>query len=198
MAGLFKVMFLASQQCSHRFVIRKQIRLFVTGQYSAQCLIGKGTSSVLYQLYTGIHTLNSQKRTECVLPPHSSSYYQYIQKRCKHEIEYPPLIESDLEETFIRGSGPGGQKINKTSNCVMLKHLPTGIVVKCQESRSLDTNRVRARRHMQERLDSYYNGEESVLAQEKQEMIRKKIKRKNVTNKKLEKLKQFKEREGLS
>jgi len=51
---------------------------------------------------------------------------------------------------------------------------------------------------MQERLDSYYNGEESVLAQEKQEMIRKKIKRKNVTNKKLEKLKQFKEREGLS
>ena len=40
------------------------------------------------------------------------------------------LHESELEESFIKGSGPGGQSVNKTSNCVQLKHLPTGIVVK--------------------------------------------------------------------
>ena len=40
------------------------------------------------------------------------------------------LDERDLEESFIKGSGPGGQSVNKTSNCVQLKHLPTGIVVK--------------------------------------------------------------------
>ena len=40
------------------------------------------------------------------------------------------LCESDLEEKFVRGFGKGGQKVNKTSNCVELKHLPTGIAVK--------------------------------------------------------------------
>ena len=43
---------------------------------------------------------------------------------------YPTLNEEELEERFVRGSGPGGQSVNKTSNNVILKHLPTGIVVK--------------------------------------------------------------------
>ena len=55
------------------------------------------------------------------------------------------LQERDLVERFIRGSGPGGQKINKTSSCVHLRHLPTGIEIKCQHSRSLLANRVKAR-----------------------------------------------------
>ena len=55
------------------------------------------------------------------------------------------LQERDLVERFIRGSGPGGQKINKTSSCVQLRHLPTGIEIKCQQSRSLLANRVKAR-----------------------------------------------------
>ncbi len=55
------------------------------------------------------------------------------------------LQERDLVERFIRGSGPGGQKINKTSSCVQLRHLPTGIEIKCQHSRSLLANRVKAR-----------------------------------------------------
>jgi len=52
--------------------------------------------------------------------------------RLKHsdDIEYPPLDENDLEEMFVRGGGPGGQSVNKSNNCVVLKHLPTGIVVK--------------------------------------------------------------------
>ena len=55
------------------------------------------------------------------------------------------IKEADLLERFIRGSGPGGQKINKTSSCVQIKHLISGIEVKCQKSRSLMTNRIKAR-----------------------------------------------------
>ena len=46
------------------------------------------------------------------------------------------IAEVDLLEKFVRGSGAGGQKINKTSNCVFLKHLPTGVCIKCQIDRS--------------------------------------------------------------
>ena len=55
------------------------------------------------------------------------------------------VLEGDLTERFIRGSGPGGQKINKTSSCVQLRHVPSGIEIKCQQSRSLAANRVKAR-----------------------------------------------------
>ena len=53
--------------------------------------------------------------------------------------------EKDLIEKFILGSGKGGQKVNKTSSCVYLKHIPTGIEVKCQKTRSRELNRSSAR-----------------------------------------------------
>lgn len=53
--------------------------------------------------------------------------------------------EEDIVESFIRSSGPGGQNVNKTSTCVYLKHLPTGIEVKCQQQRSQLLNRSLAR-----------------------------------------------------
>src|SRR5262245_2265140 len=55
------------------------------------------------------------------------------------------IQESDLQEKFIVGSGPGGQNLQKTASCVWLKHLPTGIEVKCQKSRSREENRRIAR-----------------------------------------------------
>ncbi len=55
------------------------------------------------------------------------------------------ITEEDLVEKFILGSGAGGQKINKTSSCVYLKHLPSGIEVKCQAGRSREANRYQAR-----------------------------------------------------
>jgi protein subunit release factor B len=55
------------------------------------------------------------------------------------------IEEEDLHESFILGSGSGGQKINKTNSCVFLKHIPSGLQVKCQESRSRETNRYQAR-----------------------------------------------------
>ncbi|XP_071051949.1 mitochondrial translation release factor in rescue [Onthophagus taurus] len=89
-------------------------------------------------------------------------------KRLKHCVDYtkvPKLFEKDLEEQHVRGSGPGGQATNKTSNCVVLKHLPTGIVVKCHEDRSLMINRKKARAILIQKLDNLINKEESVQAQ---------------------------------
>ncbi len=63
------------------------------------------------------------------------------------------LKEEDLEEQFIRSSGPGGQKVNKTSSCVMLKHAPTGLEVKMQKDRSQGLNRYYARKRMCELLE---------------------------------------------
>lgn len=75
--------------------------------------------------------------------------------------ELPELDEDDLEETFVRGSGPGGQKINKTSNRVVLVHKPTQLRVECQDTRSLPQNRKIARKRMRLKLDEYLNGSQS-------------------------------------
>jgi protein subunit release factor B len=68
------------------------------------------------------------------------------------------IREEDLLEKFVRGSGSGGQKINKTSNCVFLKHLPTGVCIKCQIDRSREMNRFLARRELCDQLDAIRQG----------------------------------------
>ncbi|XP_058119388.1 mitochondrial translation release factor in rescue [Anopheles ziemanni] len=78
----------------------------------------------------------------------------------------PVLQEEDLEETFVRGSGPGGQAVAKTNNKVVLTHKPTGIVVQCHTTRSLFENRREARKVLIGKLDQLYNGEQSVAAQQ--------------------------------
>ncbi|MBN8218841.1 MAG: peptide chain release factor-like protein [Spirochaetes bacterium] len=62
--------------------------------------------------------------------------------------------ESDLDEQFIRSQGAGGQHVNKSSTCVLLTHLPTGIQVKAQENRSQSLNRFQARRRLCELLEA--------------------------------------------
>ena len=71
------------------------------------------------------------------------------------------LLESDLEETFVRSGGAGGQHVNKTSTCVHLKHLPTGLAVKVQKSRSQGLNRFYARRQLCELLENEQMGKDS-------------------------------------
>ncbi len=60
--------------------------------------------------------------------------------------------EEDLEEKFVRSSGKGGQHVNKTSTCVWLRHIPTGIEVKCMVERSQSVNRFLARRELLEKI----------------------------------------------
>jgi protein subunit release factor B len=61
--------------------------------------------------------------------------------------------EEDLEETFVRSGGAGGQKVNKSSSCVMILHKPTGLRVKCQTSRQQGMNRTLARRMLLDKLE---------------------------------------------
>ncbi len=62
--------------------------------------------------------------------------------------------EEDIVERFIRAQGPGGQNVNKVSTCVYLRHLLTGIEVKCQEERSQAQNRYRARQILLKKIES--------------------------------------------
>lgn len=72
------------------------------------------------------------------------------------------IQEADLHEKFILGSGSGGQKINKTSSCVALKHESSGIVIKCQKARSRELNRYYARYRLCEKIDAMQNKEKSI------------------------------------
>ena len=71
------------------------------------------------------------------------------------------LYEKDIEENFVRSSGAGGQKVNKSSTCVHLKHIPSGLAVKVQKSRSQGLNRYYARKRMCELLENKLLGKES-------------------------------------
>ena len=68
------------------------------------------------------------------------------------------VSEGDIEETFVRSSGPGGQKVNKTSTCVFLRHIPTGLSVKCQRERSQSLNRFIARRLLLDKIERRNKG----------------------------------------
>ena len=88
------------------------------------------------------------------------------------------LREADLEETFVRSSGAGGQHVNKTATCVHLKHIPTGLAVKVQKSRSQGLNRFYARRQLCELLENAQLGEASPEAKRIEKIRKQKDRRK--------------------
>src|ERR671922_1357653 len=87
------------------------------------------------------------------------------------------IREEDLEETFVRSSGPGGQHVNKTSTCVRLLHRPTGLSVKVQRSRSQGLNRFLARRLLADRVEQQVRGAESLQARQRDKIRRQKQRR---------------------
>lgn len=92
-------------------------------------------------------------------------------------MEVAGVREEELEEEFIRGGGSGGQKINKTSSCVRLLHRPSGISVKCQETRSREVNRWLARRALAEKILEKAHSEESARVQAAEKIRRQKRRR---------------------
>ena len=100
------------------------------------------------------------------------------------------IRETDLKESFIRSSGPGGQNVNKVATCVVLIHVPTGLVVKCQKDRSQAMNRYSARRILLERLESQIHGRQSEEARRVAKIKRQKRKRSRRAKAKMHQAKQ--------
>ena len=95
------------------------------------------------------------------------------------------IREADWEESFIRSGGPGGQNVNKVATCVVLKHVPTGLAVKCQKDRSQAMNRYFARAILVERLESQLHGRQSEAARRMAKIKRQKRKRSKRAKEKL-------------
>lgn len=87
------------------------------------------------------------------------------------------ICEADLIEKFIVGSGKGGQKLHKTASTVYLKHLPTGLEIKCQYSRSQEDNRYFARERLCEKLHTIVTDEKSKEQQRIEKIKRQKKRR---------------------
>jgi len=87
------------------------------------------------------------------------------------------ICETDLEESFVRSGGPGGQNVNKVSTCVILKHAPSGITVRCQKERSQAMNRFTARELLAAKLDARIRSRAEAAAQKAAKIKRQKRKR---------------------
>ena len=87
------------------------------------------------------------------------------------------VYEEDLEESFIMGGGPGGQKTNKTSSVVRLSHEPSGVAVKVGESRSREDNRWLARRMLAETILDTEHKRQSAARQKAEKSRRQKRRR---------------------
>lgn len=92
------------------------------------------------------------------------------------------IRDKDLEEQFVQGGGKGGQKINKTASCVVLKHLPTGIVIKCQMDRSRELNRYYARKELCDRLEGKDSKKAKEIAKKKKQKKRRERRSKSGEN----------------
>jgi len=98
-------------------------------------------------------------------------------KALKERMARLGIEEKDLVERFVRSSGKGGQKVNKTSTCVYLKHLPTGIEVKCRQARTQALNRFLARRILADKVEAAIRGRASLEEQRIQKIRRQKRRR---------------------
>ena len=99
------------------------------------------------------------------------------------------IDEKDITEHFVRSGGHGGQNVNKVATCVYLKHVPTGIEVKCQRERSQALNRFLARRILADKIENMLLGKESTEQQERERIRRQKRRRSRRAKEKVLKLK---------
>jgi protein subunit release factor B len=98
-------------------------------------------------------------------------------RELESKIQELGLKESDFKESFIRSGGAGGQNVNKVATCVLLRHLPTGLEVRCQRERSQALNRYLAKRLLVEKIESLVRGKISERQKEIEKTRRQKRKR---------------------
>ena len=98
-------------------------------------------------------------------------------EKIKQQMVTASVFEEDIDETFILGSGPGGQKVNKTSSVVRLYHAPSELTIKCGETRSREMNRWLARRELAEKILERENAAVSKRRQEAERIRRQKRRR---------------------
>jgi len=95
----------------------------------------------------------------------------------RRKMERLGIRENDLIEKFVHSQGKGGQHVNKVATCVYLKHVPTGIEVKCQRERSQSINRFLARRILADKVEAMVLGKESEEQQRIEKIRRQKRRR---------------------
>ncbi len=98
----------------------------------------------------------------------------------RERMEALGILEKDIEEKFVRSSGHGGQNVNKTSTCVYLRHIPTGIEVKCMQDRSQSINRFLARRELIKKIEGL-SGRTTPVDRERERIRKQKAKKKKRT-----------------
>ena len=118
----------------------------------------------------------------------------------REKMESLGIHEKDIIEKFIRSSGKGGQKVNKASTCVYLKHLPTDIEVKCQRERYQAINRYLARKILADKVEAKIRGKESEERKKIEKIRRQKRKRSKRAKMKMldDKKKQAQKKKGRS
>jgi protein subunit release factor B len=99
----------------------------------------------------------------------------------KQRMDRCGLSETDIEETFVRSRGAGGQKVNKSSTCAHLRHVPSGLIVKMQKTRSQRLNRYYARKRLCELLENKLLGRQSSEAKTLSKIRKQKDRRRRKT-----------------
>jgi len=99
------------------------------------------------------------------------------EKRLRVKMASSGILEEDIVENFVRSGGPGGQNVNKASTCVYLKHIPTGLEVKCQRQRSQALNRYLARQLLIKKIENLILGQLSLERQRIEKVRRQKRRR---------------------
>ena len=115
------------------------------------------------------------------------------QRQLERRMERMHIREEDLAEHFVRSSGPGVQKVNRSETCVVLHHVPSGLRVKCQIHRTQGMNRFFARRLLCEKMEELEEGKKSARRQAAEKIRRQKRRR---SRRAKEKMLETKKRQG--